>query len=328
MPEAGSDASEAGSEPVFHSVVVPVYNSAIILPRLYVRLIAVMEALEKRFEVIFVDDDSIDTSWAALETVALADPRVSAIRLARNVGQGAATMVGLRHARGAVIVTLDDDFQHVPEDIPHLLQRLNGPEKYNVVFGLPQAFHRSSWRRTASWAMNMVFSPILRKPVALRFSGFRAMRRSVAAQLLTLRSPDPFVSALLFQITPHIGVARVEHFGSALASSRYSFGRLARLSLGYFGALSDGDRERFVVRAVITGAVFLAFALIGLYTAPATAIAWIAIGGAIVLAIGAIGLASAGAVAGLRIRAFRRAPAAEVAIRRMISAERKTVSDH
>ena len=76
----------SGSETVFYSIVVPVYNSATVLPELYRRLIAVMESLGERFELLVVDDDSADGSWAALEAITRGDPRVSAIGLAQNVG--------------------------------------------------------------------------------------------------------------------------------------------------------------------------------------------------------------------------------------------------
>ncbi len=311
-------------EGVCYSVVIPVYNSAAVLPKLFSRLVAVMETLGEQFELLFVDDNSADGSWAVLEAITRGDPRVSAIGLAGNVGQGTATLTGLRHAEGKILITLDDDLEHSPEDIPALLARLDGGEGYNVVFGISNAVHRRAWRRVASWAMNIIFSPILRKPLALRFSGFRAMRRSAAEQILALRVPDPFVSALLFQITPRIGMVHVNHTASALPSSRHSFARLARLSLAYFDALSDRDRERFVVRIAAIGMVSLMLAALGLYLIPPSFIAGIAIGIAIGLTVVAASLGLAGAISGFRIRTFRRNPAPEVAIRRIMSARPET----
>ena len=154
-------------EPVFYSVVVPVYNSAPILPRLHHRLAAAMEALGHPFELIFVDDASADASWAVLADIAHGDPRVVAVQLAHNVGQTPATLAGLRRSAGDVLITLDDDLQHPPEEIPKLLARLNGPEEFDAVFGIPAVRRQSVWRRAASWSNNMVFSVVLGKPVGL-----------------------------------------------------------------------------------------------------------------------------------------------------------------
>src|ERR1700674_4267920 len=117
----------ASRETVVYSVVVPVYNSAPLTTRLYGRLVAVMESLGQQFELIFIDDCSTDASWTALAEIARTDRRVIAIQLARNVGQGRATLYGIGRSSGEIIVTLDDDLQHVPDDIPKLLAELRGP---------------------------------------------------------------------------------------------------------------------------------------------------------------------------------------------------------
>src|ERR1700690_618677 len=104
-----------------YSVVVPIYNSAPLVTRLYGRLVAVMESLGQPFELILIDDCSTDASWAALTEIARADRRVIAVELARNTGQARATLHGIRRSTGEIIVTLDDDLQHAPDDIPKLL---------------------------------------------------------------------------------------------------------------------------------------------------------------------------------------------------------------
>jgi glycosyltransferase involved in cell wall biosynthesis len=205
MPAADLHNDSSLPAPVVYSVVVPVYNSAPVLARLYARLIAVMVSLERRFELVFVDDDSADASWSLLAEIARTDPRVLAIRLAHNVGQGDATLAGLRASSGEVLVTIDDDLQYMPEEIPNLLALLDAPERYDAVFGVPATRRHPAWRRFASSVANMCVSPVLGKPASLHFSAFRAMRRPVVERLLALSWPDPFLSALLFQVTRGIG---------------------------------------------------------------------------------------------------------------------------
>jgi glycosyltransferase involved in cell wall biosynthesis len=104
------------------SVVIPVYNSAAILPALHARLRAVLAGIGHSFEVLYVDDGSQDGSWDALRQLRDRDrTHVVAIQLMRNYGQHNALMCGFRTARGEYILTMDDDLQHPPEEVPKLL---------------------------------------------------------------------------------------------------------------------------------------------------------------------------------------------------------------
>src|SRR6185295_12737075 len=133
--------------------------------------------------------------------IAQHDSRMIAVRLARNTGQSEATLVGLRLSLGEIIITIDDDLQYMPEEIPKLLSQLNSSQDCDAIYGVPTSRHHSAWRRLASGAINILFSPILRKPVSLHFTSFRAIRRPIVLRLLELRWPDPFLSALLLQGT-------------------------------------------------------------------------------------------------------------------------------
>lgn len=312
------DVSSSPPAPIDYSVVIPVYNSAPVLARLYPRLIAVMESLERRYELVFVDDGSADASWSLLAEIARADPRVTAIRLARNVGQGEATLAGLRASRGEILITIDDDLQYMPEEIPILLAALDAPERYDAIFGVPATRRHPTWRRFASSVANMCISPVLGKPVSLHFSAFRAMRRQVVERMLALSWPDPFLSALLFQVTRRIGAVPVTHAASALTSSRYSLRKLARVPSGLFGALSDADRRSFVRFASMI-VVVLVLASAGFVFRDAGIIMSILAAAAGMLAVLALSLALAAALVERRVVAFRRKPVAVVVIRAMIS---------
>jgi polyisoprenyl-phosphate glycosyltransferase len=315
------------SAPIVYSVVVPVYNSVAVLRRLYGRLTTVMEALGKRFELIFVDDGSVDASWSLLAEIARTDPRMTAIRLARNVGQSEATLVGLRVSSGGILITIDDDLQYTPEEIPKLLAALDGPERYDVIFGVPATRRHPGWRRFASWITNMFVSPVIGKPMSLPFTAFRVIRRPAVERVLELSWPDPFVSALLFQVTRRIAAVRVTHSPSALKSSRYSLRKLARVPAGLFGALSDADRRSFVRFVGIIGVILGVLTYAGFVFWDAGIMMGILAATAGMLAVLALSLAIAALLLERRVAAFRREPVAAVGIQAMISGGQETADN-
>jgi glycosyltransferase involved in cell wall biosynthesis len=275
-----------------------------------------MESLEKPFEVILVDDGSTDMSWSLIAEIARYDRRVVAMQIGGNFGQGNATMAGLRQSVGQFVITLDDDLQHVPEEIPKLIAHLSG--NYDVVFGVPLERRHPSWRRFSSWVINLLFSLMLRKSLSLRFTGFRVMRQPIVLRLVAMRWPDPFISALLFQLTTQIGVIQVEHSVSELPSTRYSIRKLARIAVGYFGAFSGRELSRLILVATGAGLGLMALALLGCYFRPAGPIAI-----ALLLAVGVFGvlgfvLALAAAAVKWRVLAYQRKPLAPIPIQRMI----------
>ena len=108
------------------SVVVPVYNAEHMLHELYRRLAAVFEeTLHRSFELILVDDSSKDRSWEVMEELHAADSRVRIIQFARNFGQPAAILCGMSRARGDIVITMDDDLQHRPEELPKMIRVLD-----------------------------------------------------------------------------------------------------------------------------------------------------------------------------------------------------------
>src|SRR3989338_8386513 len=118
---------------LYLSVVIPVFNEEESLPHLADRLHKSLQELNKKYEVILVDDGSTDSSKTVLREICRNFPYFKAIRFRRNFGQTAAIAAGLDHAKGEIIITLDADLQNDPEDIPNLLSRLN--EGYDVVSG-------------------------------------------------------------------------------------------------------------------------------------------------------------------------------------------------
>ncbi|MBM3778148.1 MAG: glycosyltransferase, partial [Acidimicrobiia bacterium] len=201
------------------SAVVPVFNSAPVVSTLCGRLVSVLERVGGSFEIVLVDDGSSDASWTALAAIARADTRVAAIRLAGNHGGGYATLAGLRHTAGDVVIMLNDDLQHLPEAIPALLAALAGPPARDVVFGRSRVRYHRAWRKAASLAIDIVAAVSLRKPLAFRFTSFLVARRECVSRVLALPDPAPAVPALFLGAAARIGVLTVPHGPSALGGS-------------------------------------------------------------------------------------------------------------
>ena len=119
-----------------YSVVIPVYRGESTLPELVERLSIVLAGLGSEYEILLVNDGSPDHSWEVILSLSKRYPSILGLDLMRNYGQHNATLCGVMHAQHEIIVTMDDDLQHHPEDIPALIAKLN--EGYDVVYGSPR----------------------------------------------------------------------------------------------------------------------------------------------------------------------------------------------
>jgi len=212
-----------------YSIVVPVYRSAAILPELHRRLTEVLRALGEPYEIVFVDDCSPDGAWAVLRGLAACDRAVVALQLMRNAGQGNATLCGLSEVRGEIIVTLDDDLQHPPEEIPSLLRALSG--EVDVVIGVPQQKQHHWFRRLGSATIHRINSWMLGKDPGLRFTAFRVIRRQAVDALLQLKTLSPALGPMINSVTHRIVNVRVEHRPRREGRSSYTFSRLVAHAL-------------------------------------------------------------------------------------------------
>ena len=127
---------------------MPVYNSELTLADLVRRLEPVLRVLAREYELILVNDGSRDQSWAVVQKLATENRWVRGINLMRNYGQQNALLCGIRAARCETLVTLDDDLQHAPEDMPKLIAKLE--EGFDVVYGTPEKEPHELWRGLAS----------------------------------------------------------------------------------------------------------------------------------------------------------------------------------
>lgn len=217
------------SAPRTVSVVVPVYNSAPILPKLVARLKDVLAELRGDYEIVLVNDCSVDGSWTEIVALAEADATVRGIDLSRNYGQHAATLAGIRATRGDVVVTIDDDLQNPPEEIPRLLAKLD--EGYDVVYGIAvtgdRGLVRNVFTSMAKRALRIAIGP----DVPTNVSGYRAFRTSLRQAFEDFRSPYVSVDVLLSWGARSFASLPVRHEPRREGRSGYTYGALATHAL-------------------------------------------------------------------------------------------------
>ncbi len=206
------------------SVVVPIYNSADALDELVRRLEPVLSVAAEQFELILVNDGSRDESWETIRRLARRNPWIRGISLMRNYGQHNALLQGILKARHEVIVTIDDDLQNPPEEIPKLLSRLEAG--YDVVYGTPGKKQHQLGRRVGSSFIRLLLRPAVGKEIAHNISAFRAIRSQVLPALASFRGPFVLVDVPLTWATTRFSAVTVRHDPRRNKGSNYSFRKL------------------------------------------------------------------------------------------------------
>jgi glycosyltransferase involved in cell wall biosynthesis len=248
--------NQAGSLPAGISAVIPVHRSEATLPLLIPRLTAALELLGPQHEIILADDGSPDGSWGVIASAAQADSRVRGIRLMRNFGQHNALLVGIRQARFAYTVTLDDDLQNPPEEIARLVERLT--DDVDVVYGAPASEQHSVWRSAASQITKYALEEAMGATAARSVSAFRVFRTELRRGFERYQSPDISIDVLLTWSTTRFAMIRVKHEPRAYGRSNYSFGRLMHHALN----MVTGFTTRPLRLASLVGFVFTIFGVV------------------------------------------------------------------
>lgn len=207
------------------SVVVPVYNSELTLAALVERLGQSLPQITPDYEVILVNDCSPDRSWEIICNLSEKYPWVRGINLMRNYGQHNALLCGIRAARKEIIITMDDDLQHPPEEIHKLVEKLE--TGYDVVYGSPQKMPHSPWRNFFSWLTKRMLAFVMGINIVRELSAFRAFRASLRAAFSDYQSPGVIIDALLSWGTSRFASVLVNEEPRQFGRSNYNFSRLA-----------------------------------------------------------------------------------------------------
>jgi glycosyltransferase involved in cell wall biosynthesis len=206
------------------SAVVPVYRSAATLRALSERLENTLRSLDVPYEIIFVEDGAHDGSWPVIESIARENAHVKGIRLSRNYGQHNALLCGIRQASMPIVVTLDDDLQNPPEEIPKLLAELQRGS--DVVYGTPAAEQHGFLRDQASRITKLALQSAMGAETARNVSAFRAFRTQLRDAFHEYKSPFVSIDVLLTWGTTRFSHVRVRHEARSEGVSNYTFRKL------------------------------------------------------------------------------------------------------
>jgi undecaprenyl-phosphate 4-deoxy-4-formamido-L-arabinose transferase len=242
------------------SVVVPVYNEEAVLPALFARLYPALDALRRSYEVIFVNDGSLDRSAALLREQFEQRPDVTRVILFNgNFGQHLAIMAGFEASRGARVVTLDADLQNPPEEIGKLLAKMD--EGYDYVGTVRSERQDSAFRRHASRLMNAIRERITRIRMTDQGCMLRAYSRAVVDTINACREINTFIPALAYTFAQKPTEIEVAHEERAAGESKYSLYSLVRLNFDLVTGFSVMPLQLFSLSGIVISLASIAFVL-------------------------------------------------------------------
>lgn len=219
------------------SFVIPCYRSEHTVGHVVAEICETMKDLNQyEFEIILVNDCSPDGTWAAIRRLCQEDGRVRGISFARNFGQHAALMAGLRQSEGEYVVCLDDDGQTPADEVEKLLGKLE--EGYDAVYASYTHKRHSLFRNIGSKVNELMTRIMLDKPRELYISSYFAVRRFVVEDMIRYENSYPYVIGLVLRATKNITNVEVNHREREEGSSGYTLKKLLGLWFNGFTAFS------------------------------------------------------------------------------------------
>ncbi|MEA1927658.1 MAG: glycosyltransferase family 2 protein [Candidatus Auribacterota bacterium] len=210
-----------------YSVVVPVFNAGETLLILVQRIKAVFHSLGQSFDLIFVDDKSSDNSWQILQQLKEEDSEIiKIIKLGRNFGQHNAIMCGFHFCRGEYVITLDDDLQNPPEEIPKLIEKMK--DGYDVVYGIYGKKAHSPIKNFGSRLIGWYYRRVFK--MNNRISAFRLISNEIVGRIINYDKSFTYIDGLISWNTSSIGEATVEHSARTHGRSGYNISKILKLS--------------------------------------------------------------------------------------------------
>ena len=212
------------------SVIIPLLNEEMNIQPLYQELIGVLDTMSQKYEIIFIDDGSVDESLEILNQLHSDDPRVVVISFRRNFGQTAALSAGFDHAQGDVIVTLDADMQNDPKDIPELINTLN--EGYDMAVGWRHGRKDPFWsRKLPSFIANKIISMTTRIKLHDYGCTLKAFRKDVCKNIQLYGEMHRFIPAIASAMGISIVEVKVNHRARKYGKSNYDIYRTVKVIL-------------------------------------------------------------------------------------------------
>jgi glycosyltransferase involved in cell wall biosynthesis len=218
------------------SVVVPTFGNAQGLEVLAKTIVEILQRENRIFEILLVNDGSPDATWDSIQRINASLPEVRGINLMRNYGQHNALLAGIFNAHNEIIVTLDDDFQTPPTEIPKLLSKID--EGFDLVYGARDKEQHSPVRNFASRFTKWLVQHTMNAPLAREITSFRAFRRDLMRHYPRNGPPSVFIDALLDWTAQRITSVPVEHRRRETGKSNYSWSKLLTHTVNMVTGLS------------------------------------------------------------------------------------------
>lgn len=211
------------------TIVIPVYNSGSVLKKIVEEILVVLEKNKITFEIIFVNDGSKDDSWINILNLCKNYLCVKAIDLRKNFGQHNAILAGLNYTNGKVIVLMDDDLQHSPQDILKIYSEINNGT--DVCYASFFKRRHSFCKVLGSKINNFLTYLLLKKPFNLYLSPFKGFNNSIRNEIIKYKGSAVYIDGIILSITKNISSIQVEHYESqrSFSKSNYSFFKLLKL---------------------------------------------------------------------------------------------------
>ena len=243
------------------SVVIPVYNSAPLVGQTVDGVLAVLAEHGLRHQVVLVNDGSTDTSWEVISEKARSHDDVIAVDLLRNYGQHHANLAGLRETTGDFVITMDDDGQNPPDQVPLLVGA--AMQGHDVVFGAFERKQAAGYRRLGTRLIGLVNRRVFGQPDDLVVSNFRVLRRDVVDRICSSRTAHPYLTGQALLYSGNRANVSVRHEPRAVGASTYSFARILALVLTILFSYSSWPLRTLAL--IGFGVAALSFVLGGVY---------------------------------------------------------------
>ncbi|HOJ52609.1 MAG TPA: glycosyltransferase [Syntrophales bacterium] len=242
------------------SVVIPIHNEEANIPLLLARLKSVMDALERPYEIVCVDDGSTDRSLEMLLQALRENPNLKVVELTRNYGQHPAVMAGFSQSKGEIVITIDADLQNPPEEIPRLVKTME-EGNYEVVGTVRRARKDSYFRVLASKAINI----LTRRITGIKMSDWgcmlRAYRQSVVEKMVAYAEQATFVPALATVFAKRITEIEVAHEERHGGKTNYPLRKLINLQFDLVSSFSNLPLKVLLYGGIIMSFLGFAFGL-------------------------------------------------------------------
>ena len=279
------------------SFVIPCYCSAKTIGGVVNEIESTMAQFAYEYEIILVNDSSLDDTFAVISALAEADGHITAIDLAKNFGQHAALMCGIRHSSGDVLVCLDDDGQTPADEVGKLLEKIEAG--YDVVYASYDHKQHSGFRNFGSRVNAWMTEIMLGKPKELSLTSYFAAKRFIADEMLRYENCFPYVMGLVLRSTKNICNVPVNHRSREQGQSGYTLGKLLSLWMNGFTSFSIKPLRiatYFGALTALAGFIYALIIVIRHFAVGMAPLGWssttallLILGGVILLVLGLIG---------------------------------------